>query len=434
MKSIAMEEVYQIQVPKRGNAKWTCLGIGAAIDAIVIIVALASGNSEPKPSADTSVMCGCPFVYSYDGEEFILDSEAFGGSIFEAAKRTDWGKLNKLRKVEGICRVKITDELQETDYIDEVKLLVVDHSREVEVLPSFSGNLHILSKPYAPLKAIDFQGNEVLEMVKAKDENFWLSNPFGRDPGIKSQVRDGLILKFPRPSNTAFVKLAFNLKNTLWAAHMQAKFLELHGRDLAGWYELMNSSVKARQAFQRAVIREGMLLIKLWNGENWQTAGFVWEVGANVFRDQLVRLDIQGIPGEVLQVKLESTAGFWMINSVQVDYTPDLPLDVTELSISEAKDHLGTDLQQILQATDNRYYEMSTGDWAELIFRVPPPKKEYQRSFILKTSGYYTINVTAEGVPQTELVNRFITEPAAFGQYTLQLLNGYVTSALAQLR
>jgi hypothetical protein len=177
-----------------------------------------------------------------------------------------------------------------------------------------------------------------------------------------------------------------------------------------------------------------MLLIKLWNGENWQTAGFVWEVGANVFRDQLVRLDIQGIPGEVLQVKLESTAGFWMINSVQVDYTPDLPLDVTELSISEAKDHLGTDLQQILQATDNRYYEMSTGDWAELIFRVPPPKKEYQRSFILKTSGYYTINVTADGVPQTELVTRFITEPAAFGQYTLQLLNGYVTSVLAQLR
>ncbi len=436
IRSIAMEEVYQIQVPKRGNAKWTCLGIGAAIDAIVIIVALASaGDSEPKQtSPDTGTMCGCPFVYGYDGEEFILDSEAFGGSIFEAAKRTDWSKLNHLRETKGTCKVKISDELQETNYIDEVKLLVVDHPKDVEVLPSFSGKLHLLSEPYSPLNAVDFQGNKMLELVKAKDENFWLSNPFGRDPEIESQARDGLILEFPIPSNAAFVKLAFNLKNTLWAAHLQAKFLELQGSDLESWYELMNNSAQAREAFQRAFIREGMLLIKLWDGENWYESGFIWEVGANVFRDQVVWLDLKNIPGKTLKVKLESTAGLWMINSVQADYTPDLPLDVTEVSISDAKDNLGTDQKQILQATDNSYYKMDTGDWAELVFKLPPPKKEYKRSFILKTSGYYTINVNANGEPHPELVTRFITEPYAFGQFTLRLLNGYVLSALEELK
>jgi hypothetical protein len=433
--SVAMEKVYQIQVPKRGNAKWTCLGIGAAIDVIVIIVALASGDdSEPKQTTPDTGMCGCPFVYSYDGEEFILDSEAFGGSIFEAAKRYDWSKLGHLRETKGVCKIKITDELQETDYIDEVKLLVVEHPKDVEVLPSFAGKLHVLSESYAPLSVADYQGNPVLEQVKAKDEKFWLSNPFGRDPEIKSQARDGLILEFHRPVNATFVKMAFNLKNTIWAAHLQAKFLELHGSDLESWYELMNNSPEAREAFQRAFIREGMLSIKLWNGENWETAGFIWEVGANVFRDQVVWLDIENIPGEILKLKLESTAGLWMINSVQADYRPDLILDVIEVSVFDAKDHLGTDLQQMLQTTDNNYYVMDTGDWAELIFRVPPQKKEYQRSYILKTSGFYTINVNADGQPNPELVTRFITEPAAFGQFTLRLLNGYVLSALEQLK
>lgn len=432
---VAMNEVHQIEVPKKGSAKWTGLAIGAAIDVFIIVVALVSEDSEPEQTrADTGqIMCGCPFVYSFDGEKYVLDSETFGGSIFESAKRTDWSKLNHLKEVEGNCRLKITDELQETDYINEVRLLIVDHPKGTEVVPSFSGKLHVLSDPQIPINAVDLQGNNAFEFVKAKDDRFWLSNPFGRNPEIKAQARDGLILEFRWPPNAAFVKLALNVQNTLWAAHLQAKFLELQGSELQSWYELVNSSVEAREKFQKAFIREGMLLVKLWNGNSWQTSGFIWEVGANVFRDQIIWLDISDIPGEVLRVQLESTTGLWMINSVLADYTADLPLGTTELLLLEATDHLGRDLRQILKNTDDCYYEMFTGDWAELTFKVPPRKKGYERSFVLKSTGYYLINVSAEGEPQSDLIARLITEPAAFGQYTLRLLNGYVMSALEQL-
>jgi hypothetical protein len=430
---VAMDQVYQIDVKAKKTGAKTGFIAGAIIDVIVIAVAATSGDSESKPTTQEpgDVMCGCPFIYSYDGEGYVLDSEAFGGSIFEAAKRTDLGKLDNLRETNGICRLKIVDELEEIDYIDEVKLLAVDHPKGTEVVSSLSGELHTLSDPQAPISAVDWRGNNVLDLVEEKDDRFWVSNPFGRNPEMKAQARDGFDLQLPRPRNAPFVKLSLNVQNTLWAAHLQSHFLELHGNQLNDWYQLMNSSVEDREKFQKVMIREGMLLIKLWNGDDWQTRDFVWEVGANVFRDQVVRLDIGDIPGDVLRVRLECPPGFWMVNSVQADYTPDLPLQITEISPSEATDHLGGDLRQILQSLDDRYHVMHTQDWAELAFPVPPRKQTLLRSYALKSAGYYIINVPVDGPPQAELIERFMTEPFAFGQYTLQLLNGYLASAFA---
>jgi hypothetical protein len=430
---VAMDQVCQIDVKAKKTGAKTGFVVGAFIDLIVIAVAVASGDSDSKPKQEEpgDIMCGCPFVYSHDGEKYVLDSEAFGGSIFEAAKRTDLGRLDNLREVDHICRLKIVDELQETDYVDEVKLLVVDHPIGTEVVPSLACRLHTLSNPQAPANAVDWRGNNVIDLIREKDGRFWVSDPFGRDPNIKTHARDRLDLEFPRPADAGFVKLAFNVQNTLWAAHLQSHFLELHGSELDNWYQLLNTSAEAREEFQKVMIREGMLIIELWNGEEWQSSGFVWEVGASVFRDQLVWLDISSIPGEVLRVRLECPPGFWMINSVHADYTPDLPFETVEIAPSAAKDHLRRDLEQTLRNTDGVYHVMFTGDWAELTFPVPPHREGFSRSFLVKSSGYYTINVLAEGQPQADLIDRFMAEPSAFGQYTLELLNGYLASAFA---
>ena len=122
-----------------------------------------------------------------------------------------------------------------------------------------------------------------------------------------------------------------------------------------------------------------------------------------------------------------------MVNSVRADYSDDLPVETFEVSPFEAKDYRGKDLRDVLEITDDRYHLMSTSDWAEFSFIAPPAKKGYQRTYVLKSTGYYTINISSDGEPQTDLLTRFINEPYAFGQYSIRLLNGYMTSALAKL-
>jgi hypothetical protein len=433
---VPLNHIQQIHIQRARNAWIKGLLIGAVIDVIIIAIA-TSGDDEPSPppsssGSDGSIMCGCPFVYSFDGDKYKIDSETFGGSIFQAAQRTDLDRLDHLKSVDDICRLKLINELQEIDYVDELKLLSVDHPGGSEIIPSLDGSLHSVSNPIKPTQAVDDRGNNVLPLIEEKDGRSWISDPFGRDPDIDAHIRDGIEIQLPKPRDAVSVKLVLNTQNTFWGAYLQSHFLELHGRDLDTWYDVWNSSPEARQKLQEVMVREGMLLIKLWNGQGWQDAGFIWEVGASISRDQVVRLDVSGTPGDALRIRLESTPGIWTVNSVQVDYSTDVSYQVTEISLDKAVDHQGTDVYELLSDTDGQYYSMDTGDWAELVFSAPPERDGLQRTYVAKSSGYYTIKVPAEGEPQTELLARIMEEPGAFGRYTIQLLNEMTSFALAQ--
>ena len=118
--------------------------IGLAVDAVVI--AVAASHDEPPP-ADT---CGCPYARSWDGRDWRVEGECFSGSIFQAAARTDFLRLAHLAPVDGACRVRISDELSETDFVDEATLLVVDHPMGTTVVPSFAGEMHTLRNARPP--------------------------------------------------------------------------------------------------------------------------------------------------------------------------------------------------------------------------------------------------------------------------------------------
>lgn len=431
---IPVKDVYQVEVPANKNSgKLAGLLVGAMIDATVIIIAASTmGNDEESTPSTTNTSFSCPFVYSFDGAGYRLDSEPFGGSIFKAAQRPDWDNLDYLQEVNGTYRLKITNELQETQYVDEVKLLAVEHPKNTRVIPSFSGTLHTLANPQPPVAAQDFQGAEVLNLVNRGDNEFWISNPFGRDANAIQEVRDGVILEFPRPASAKTAKLALRAQNTLWASYLQGQMLKLHGRDLDQWYVQMNQSPEARKALTQAMIREGMLLVKVWNGEDWQTADFVWEVGPNLPKEQVVWLSLANLPGDKLTLSLESTAGFWMVDYAAVDYTPDVAVTVQELSPLRSLNHRQTDVLPALQAADEQYYVMETGDRAEIVFEAPPRNPALSRSCILKATGYYTINVYSDSEPQTGLIQAFFNEPGKYGQFTLGLLDQYTGNLLAQ--
>lgn len=425
---IPIDDIYSIGTRTSKHGARNGFIVGAAIDIIVVAVIWIMNDEPPPPPPPRepgagSIMCGCPFFYSFDGEKFVLDSEGFGGSIFKAAERPDWDRLDYLAETDGICKIKIADMLQETDFINEIKLIVIDHPSDIKVLPSFTGDLYSIAKPTPPESAIDLGGVNIMRMVEKSDSMYWISNQFTRDPEQMGQARDGIILEFPRPADAESVKLLFNIKNTRWAALMQSEFLRMHGRELDNWYELMNSSESERDRLLEAFVREGMLLIDLWYGGQWQYSGFIWEVGTSTFREQIVCLDIGDISGDILRMKLESTSGFWMINSVFADYSPNITINTTEISPAKAVDQEGENILSSLLDADERYHTMSTYDWAELEFNVPPRKGNLERTYIIKSTGYYTVNVPTSGDPKTELLEKYLTEPGAFGRYTVRKFN-----------
>ncbi|MBM3324139.1 MAG: hypothetical protein FJY66_00565, partial [Calditrichaeota bacterium] len=149
---IPVDSVAQVRVDRTTHYWLTGMIVGLAAD-VVITAAILNANqkeSAPPPPPPPSTDYGegsfsCPYVYSFDGEQYVLDSETFSGAMFEAAQRTDVDNLDYLKEANGICRLRLANEQPERDHLDALSLLAVDHPRGTRVAPDFEGNVHLIS-------------------------------------------------------------------------------------------------------------------------------------------------------------------------------------------------------------------------------------------------------------------------------------------------
>lgn len=118
-RQIDLTDIKSVQVVRR-NWSAPVLLLGAAGVAVWLLVGVSTAPSPPPSSS-------CPFVYSFDGEQYVLDAEPYGGAIAKGLKRTEWLSLDHLKEIDGRYRIVATNELDETEFTDEMKLVVVDH-------------------------------------------------------------------------------------------------------------------------------------------------------------------------------------------------------------------------------------------------------------------------------------------------------------------
>jgi hypothetical protein len=430
-----LDQVLQVSMPRSGHA--TLIGglVGAAVDVAIVVALTGSGSSGSSsyvaPSNEGKYGGSCPLVASFDGSRWVLDSETFGGAIFPAAQRTDWDNLDHVAEVDGAYRLRVSNGLPETQHIDELRLLVLDHPRGSRVVPDFHGGLHRLDRPCSPVGARDLDGNDATALVAAADDRPWLSNPFGRDPADPRQLRDGLVLEFPA-AGVARADLLVRVRNTPFGDWLQKRLVELPGIALDRWYEELDRSAEARGRLQEAMVREGMLRVEVEAKDGWRESGFVWEVGPLLWKDVVVPLDLAGVDGDRVRVRLSATAGLWLVDhaalepgSVRVE--PD-----AELRPARARDEGGNDVLPLLLAADGRHYVMpDRQNRAEIRFPAPPRRPGWDRSVLLKSTGYYLIHVTARGEPRFDLMKRLVDEPGAYGRFALGLLRDEALAARA---
>ena len=425
--SIPVADVDRVLVHGKHSAKRTGFLVGLGLDlATIAILATADMYSSWDFGSGASGTSSCPLIYSYDGSSYQPDAEIFAGAIFKAAEKPDWDNLNFLKESEGRYRLKMANVFDETQQVDFVHLLVIDHPAGTQVVASQAGQLFTLSDLQTPRSAQDFAGADVKASVRKTDGAFWLSNPFGRNLQDPSELRDGIVLEFERSATASSAALLLNVQNTLWASDIQKKLLALPGAELPEWYKTLNSSVDARMELMRMMVREGLLRVYVWDDAQslWRPAGHVWEIGTALAKDVVVDLDLIGLHSNTLKVKLECPPGAWIVNSAQLDFSySTVPQMDQTLMPQKAVDQNGRDLLPLLQKADNRYYEMpATLDEAWLEFSAPPLKSGMERSFIVKSGGYYTIHMPADTPPQMERLRTLLKEPGAFTRFALESL------------
>jgi hypothetical protein len=383
------------------------LGVIGAIIGVILIIALATKES-------------CPFVYSFDGENYIFDAEPYGGATCEGLKRTDYCRLEHLNPVRGKYELMFRNEVNETQYTDEVKLLVVDHSPDVQVVPDYLGNFYMSSGPVGPLKASDEKGMDITNLVSARDGAAWQSNLPVKGPFADDSRRHQLTFVFVKPAEAQSARLVVNAGTALWGSEMIRKMLELRGSGVDAWYQGISQHGLLYWQLYSFMEREELYTLKVYLNEarGWTQHGFLVGGGPFITEDRAYPIDISGVQGETLLVQLNPPVGFWSINYIGLDCSQYENPRITELSPVSARDQNGNDILPLISQTDGQYHSLpEIGNSEKYTFDAPAQSPGTQRSIFLKASGYYQLHLTRDRPEQTELIARMVDTPGLIVDY-----------------
>jgi parallel beta-helix repeat protein len=366
----------------------------------------------------------CPFVYSWDGEGYQLDSFVFTWSYQQALESTDYDNLEYLTPADGKYRLKMSEELSEISYVNELKIVVVDHPGGTQIIPDPSGKIHTLRAPYAPIAGEEEDGTDCLAKVKDRDEIYWTSNSDNKDFSKEEDLRDGIILTFRKPEDAQIAKVAVNFQTTKLVDDISNNLLKLEGEnqdeDLCARLNLDPGEVEAMYELLY------LLRLEVWNGSEWVSEGtFFPEPGSWIARDDIKTIDVSGIEGDTIKIKLESLTGLVQIDAVRMDYSADEAVITTELSATTAADADGTDVTPEILANDDQYLVLEQGDYAYLSFDELAANPSYDRSYIIKARGYYQGLIAAEGEAQDELLEKLLTDYPYAARYFLESYDSY---------
>jgi hypothetical protein len=394
---VPLDQVQRVWVERKELAKARTIGLVAvvAVGTLAIIAGIVAATKQ-----------SCPFVYSWDGTQYVFDAEPYGGAITRGLEKDDFSQLEHLREQDGLYRVKITNEVDETQFTNLTELWVVDHPAGTRVAADVRGKLHTLAIPQAPLSARDAAGHDLLPWLRATDRLIWEPPAV---PDANGNLQSDIVMTFPKPAGSTQVKLVANAATGLWGSYMIKKMVEVRGRDLGAWYALVDQSQAARDSLFAWEVREELYALKIYVEEptGWEVRGILPGTGPFISKDRIVPLDVSHVKGDQLCIRIHPPAGFWALNSFNVDYSPDRPVSVQKLAPLTARDGDGKNVLPELVANDDRYLAMpNIGDSADLTFRATSQSNGSDRTVFFHSRGYYKLHVAATGDPDTKTLEQ----------------------------
>jgi hypothetical protein len=380
------------------------------LGAVVLASALGGGSDRPERTQTTQAE-SCPFIYSWDGSRWVFDAEPYGGAISQGLERDDYAELEHLRPDDGLYRLMVRNELEETQHTNLTELWVADHSSEVSIAADVFGRLYTLRNPEPPLTATDGQGRDLLPWLRADDRLIWEPEPVaGDDPGM----REEMVMTFAKPPGAKRVKLVARAATAFWGSHMILEMLELRGSELDQWYADVDNGLAEGMALFQWNLREELYALKVAVEEpsGWVVRGMLPGGGPFISENRVVVLDVSRVAGDEVRIRLRPPVGFWALNSFALDASPDEEIQVTKLAPIEARDANGNDLRSVLSRLDDRYHVMpEIGDVAYLTFDVPAAAPSMRRTVFLHTSGWYRIHLEGSGTPNVAGLEQIFDVP-----------------------
>jgi hypothetical protein len=387
-------------------ASWAFSSLGVAAGAfgvLLVIVALTKSS--------------CPFVYAYDGNDYLFSGEIFSGATQPGLERDDYMLLPGVASSEGTYSIRLTNEVHEIQSVNLASLLIVDHPADLSVLIDKSGKMQTFRQPSIPVIAENVAGRDILDLICKKDSLNFSGNP----PDVGKDGVETIVMKFIKPHDCKSAKLLIRAKNSFWLDVLFTKFHSLFG-ERYNTFEEKQESASAGKLNKFLLDQKIPLSVYIEKKGKWQSAGYFNIAGPMAMRDDILPVDLAGISSDTVKIKLETGFLFWEVDYAGMDFSKTEKAVQSELSATSAFDRYGGNVVNLLSAKDDNYLVLKeVGDEVILDFNKPSMQNSC-RSVFLHTSGYYKILRDQTGPADKQALKTF-RKPNRFPEFSKETYN-----------
>jgi hypothetical protein len=356
----------------------------------------------------------CPFIYSWDGTQYVLDGDPYGGATMKSLERTDWSELEHLVPARGAYRLMLTNEVDETQHTNHLDLVLVDHRPGTTAVMDRRGVPHAF-RHLAPLaSAVDESGRDLMVWLRETDNSVWypdLAAWSARDS--LPDTRNHITLTFAKPAGVRQAWLVTHVATGDWGSAAIRTMLGFRGDRLREFYAAIDGSDVYRKQLYDWQEREELfeLFPELWCGDHWTRLDFVPGAGPIVSESRALPFDLGRVTGDTVMIRIHPPIGFWKLNSFKLAWG-DEPPRVTRVEPRRASDGEGRDVLAALAAEDDRYLDQpSRQDLARIEYPAPPVPRGTTRTIFAETRGWYEVHVHRTGPPDLAAIARLTDEP-----------------------
>jgi tetratricopeptide (TPR) repeat protein len=371
-------------------------------------IAIAELNRKPS---------SCPFLYTWDGSTFTFVTDFMGGGemgyleepgVYNVPDPDEYVRITdrQLHERNGRYELRVTNELEEVLYVDQLKLMAVTHYGDVEVFPNEGMRVH--PAPYRlfavrnlrPLaSAVDDAGHDLRPNLAVLDRKF--ASGFPLEPVRGYAKSHAITMNLPARAAgadartvlllTGWTDYAFSTDNTAASQSgltLTAPFLQVLDRD--GRWRTVNADVGIPVGRPQTIVLD----VTRYAGRPLRLV-----TSMRVYWDRIAVGDLDALEPRPVVLATQQADLHWRGFSAETspDTREPYGYDYSRVSarspwkLMPGRYTREGDVRELLRDVDDRFVISRPGDELTLSFdasALPPLERGMRRTFLLYASGY----------------------------------------------
>ncbi|MEO6583241.1 MAG: hypothetical protein ABIO05_02895, partial [Ferruginibacter sp.] len=371
--SLAVSDIKRIDVyefdRKATQSSRTISTVGVVVVSSVLISFIA-----------LAIACNCPQVFVENNGAQQFNGGMYSGAIYSTLERTDYMPLPLVRTNENKLKLSIANAPDEEQFINNVELFQIGHSKEEKVLLDRHGNILAFKEPQTAIKIASGDKKLSLNTLSNKDKEV-----FSFDNAAKPV--SAVQLQFKRNNHSKKAKLVINARNSNWSGHVFREFSSLFGESAVKWRDQQEKADPAMmEKWQTEQSLPMMVYIK--DGNNWKYVDYFPLTGNTASRNMIMEIELPETATDIIELKLETVYRFWDLDYAGLDFSESNKVSIKKLSPVTATTLENIDQTKALFTKDKIYTTLKNNDAIKFEFSLPPAATE-EVSYFLVSSGYY---------------------------------------------